>query len=226
MISGWMPQGQIEAERNMPCETLILFTRYPEPGKTKTRLIPALGREGAADLSRRMTEDALNEARLLATRRNTALKIYYEGGNELQMSDWLGNDLIFVRQAEGDLGQRMDRAFSENYGVEGGSGIIMGTDCPDLSAAVLWRAFDLLKQNDLVLGPADDGGYYLIGLRSPCSKLFHDIPWGTDEVFHSTIARATALGLSFTRLETLQDIDRPEDLMRWNRFQKSGNDRG
>jgi rSAM/selenodomain-associated transferase 1 len=142
------------------------------------------------------------------------------------MSQWLGDDLFFVRQADGDLGRRMHQAFSENCGTERGSGVIMGTDCPDLSATVLWRAFDFLQRNDLVIGPADDGGYYLIGLRSPCSTLFDGISWGTDEVFDHTIARATALGLSFTRLETLHDIDRPEDLMRWNRFQPNVNQRG
>jgi rSAM/selenodomain-associated transferase 1 len=221
-----MPRDLVEGEDLMPRETLILFTRYPEPGRTKTRLIPALGRDGAADLSRRMTEDALREARLLAARRNTTLKIYYEGGDVAQMAEWLGDDLIFVKQAEGDLGQRMARAFSENCGTEDGSAVIMGTDCPDLSAAILWRAFDLLLRNDLVLGPADDGGYYLIGLRSACDELFQDMPWSTDEVFSRTIGRATTLGLSFTRLETLRDIDRPEDLRRWNQFQRTGNHRG
>lgn len=205
----------------MPPETLILFTRHPEPGTTKTRLIPVLGPDGAADLSRRMAEHAVQQARLLVARRNVALKIYYEGGDEVRIAEWLGDDLIYVRQDQGDLGQRMAQAFSENCGTKEGSAVIMGTDCPGLSASVLWQAFDLLERNDLVLGPADDGGYYLIGLRSPCDELFRDIPWSTDEVFVRSIARATALGLSFTRLETLQDIDRPEDLRQWNRFLKA-----
>jgi rSAM/selenodomain-associated transferase 1 len=202
----------------MSPETLLVFTRYPEPGTTKTRLIPILGPDGAADLFRRMAEHAVEQARVMTTRRDAVVKIYYEGGDLEKMAQWLGDDLIYVQQAAGNLGQRLTQALLESSRPEGSATVIMGTDCPDLSARILWRAFDLLERNDLVLGPAGDGGYYLIGVTRLHEELFQNVSWGTDQVLSTTTAHATRLGLSFSQLELLHDIDRPEDLSRWSRF--------
>jgi len=191
---------------------LVVFSRYPQPGTTKTRLIPALGPEGAAELQRRMTLNLLRQIRQL--RRSVALhvQVRYEGGNARLMRYCFGEGLNYLPQGEGDLGERMSRALRQSFERGSARTVIVGTDCPDVSAAVLEEAFEMLALRDLVLGPARDGGYYLIGLDQPAPDLFKEIPWGTDEVLARTHQKARVLGLSVGFLELLQDIDRPEDL--------------
>ena len=193
-------------------EKAILFTRYPEPGKVKTRLIPALGPKGACEHHRRMTELAVTQLRELSSFRFLSVEVRFEGGNENLMQEWLGTDLCFSPQGQGDLGIRMERAFQEAFQSGFKSVVLIGSDCPDRNAKIVEKAFDGLKNNDLILGPARDGGYYLIGLKEP-QPLFTNIPWGSAEVFNLTQEKAQALGLNVLLLETLQDIDRPEDLV-------------
>ena len=192
-------------------EKAILFTRYPEPGKVKTRLIPALGPKGACELHRRMTELAVTQLRELSSFRFLSVEVRFEGSNENLMQEWLGTDLCFSPQGQGDLGLRMGRAFQEAFQSGFKSVVLIGSDCPDRNAKIVEKAFDGLKKNDLILGPARDGGYYLIGLKEP-QRLFTNIPWGSAQVFNLTLEKAQALGLNVLLLETLQDIDRPEDL--------------
>jgi rSAM/selenodomain-associated transferase 1 len=144
---------------------LIIFTRYPVPGKTKTRLIPALGAEGAADLQKQMTEHTLERMRPL-TEKGMEVQILFDGAEDGEMVQWLGGGFALAPQGEGDLGERMRLAFSGCFetGVE--RVVIIGTDCPSLGAEDVEEAVDLLEENTLVLGPATDGGYYLIGIRS------------------------------------------------------------
>jgi uncharacterized protein len=198
-------------------ERAILFTRYPEPGRVKTRLIPALGPKGACEHHRRMTEVAVKQLRELSTFRFLSVEVRFEGGTENLMKEWLGTDLSFSPQGQGDVGIRMERAFREAFQSGFKSVVLIGSDCPDRTAKILETAFVGLKNNDLILGPARDGGYYLIGLKEP-QPLFTNIPWGSGEVFNLTQEKAQALGLNVLLLETLQDIDRPEDLPLWARI--------
>jgi len=200
-------------------EQLIVLTRYPTPGKTKTRLIPALGEQGAADLHAAMVEHTLRWARRLRDRRPSAtVQVRCDGGDSDQLRTWLGDDLDVQPQGDGDLGQRMARAADDAF-AEGTSAVVMiGTDCPDLTETLATQAFDALGDNrSLVLGPANDGGYYLIGLRRMVPELFADIAWGTDKVLNQTLAIAAQRNLSVTLLTTLNDVDRPEDLAVWQR---------
>jgi rSAM/selenodomain-associated transferase 1 len=192
---------------------LIIFTRYPEPGKTKTRLIPALGSEGAADLQRQMTETTLSVSRRFMVENDTSLEVRYEGGDPSLMQDWLGRDLAFCRQGSGDLGEKMIRAFDEAFAVGSSRVMIIGSDCPDLSPEILAAGFAALADHDLVLGPASDGGYYLIGLSAPCTPLFRGCPWGTEQLLTETMAAAEREAITFHLLEELKDVDRPEDLV-------------
>jgi hypothetical protein len=194
-------------------ECLIIFTRYPEPGKTKTRLIPVLGAEGAARFQRQMTQQTVAQVKELKTFRPLSVEVHFAGGNQQLMQDWLGSDIIYRQQSEGDLGRRMASAFKESF-TSGMTGVvIIGTDCPDLNAQLMVKAFDALDQNDLVLGPALDGGYYLIGLRRLIPELFTGISWSTAEVLEQTISIAERLDLAIAFLPLLNDIDRPEDLI-------------
>lgn len=191
---------------------LIIFTRYPEPGKTKTRLIPVLGKQGAANLHRLMTQKTIARALSLENSRRLSVEIYYAGGSQQLMEDWLGPDLIYHNQGQGDLGARMAAAFQDSFDSGIDKVAIIGTDCPDLKAEIISKAFDELERSDLVFGPAQDGGYYLIGLCRSLPALFGGINWGTDEVLAQTLAIAQKLALNIAELPTLTDIDRPEDL--------------
>jgi uncharacterized protein len=187
---------------------LIMFTRYPRPGQAKTRLIPALGPEGAARLQIAMTQHSLRQARGL----EQPIAIYYTNGEEPELRDWLGEDLRYCTQAAGDLGAKMLGAFWDSLGDETGAAVIIGTDCPGIDTQLLAQTFEALQTSDLVLGPALDGGYYLIGLRRVIPALFENIPWSSDQVLSQTQAIANRLNLSIHLLPELPDIDRPEDL--------------
>ena len=198
----------------MISEKLIVFTRYPEPGKTKTRLIPVLGKTGAANLHRLMAQKAIARAISLQNSRRLSVEIHHTGGSQQQIQDWLGTDIIYQNQIDGDLGAKMTAAFQNSFNSGVNKAAIIGTDCPTLKAEIMAQAFEELSQHDLVLGPAKDGGYYLIGLRRAIPELFGGIPWGTSEVFVCTRAIAQNLDLNIAYLPTLADIDLPEDLLR------------
>ncbi|MFB0508034.1 MAG: TIGR04283 family arsenosugar biosynthesis glycosyltransferase [Thermodesulfobacteriota bacterium] len=201
-------------------EGLIIFTRYPEPGKTKTRLIPSLGPDGAAGLQRSMTEHTLTLARQLQSYRPVSIEVHYEGGSKHLMEQWLGRDPPSRPQGSGDLGERMVRAFHEAFQRGMDRVFLVGTDIPGITARILLQAFESLSSTDMVLGPCRDGGYYLIGLRQTFPQLFVDIPWGTEKVLARTSQIADDLGLSTVLLETLEDLDRPEDLHLWGKTSK------
>lgn len=193
-------------------ECLVIFTRYPEPGKTKTRLIPVLGAEGAASLQRQMTEQTLAKAKALQCERQISIAVYFSDGSQPLMENWLGTSVVYRRQSDGDLGTRMAVAFQTELEAGAQGVVIIGTDCPDLNTEILTQAFEALKQHDLVLGPAADGGYYLIGLRRLLPELFVGVSWGTSQVRQQTVEIAQSLDLAIAFLPLLNDIDRPEDL--------------
>ncbi len=202
-------------------ERLIIFTRYPEPGLAKTRLIPALGAKGAAVLQQQMTEYTLSQVSKLKNNCQS-VEVRFTGGNLTLMQHWLGSNIIYQPQGEGDLGSRMARSLAVAFqdGIE--RVVIIGTDCPGLNAHFITEAFEQLHSHDLVLGPALDGGYYLIGLSCFISELFTDINWGTAEVLPQTINIAKMLDKSVTYLPQLADVDRPEDLPIWEqRYQET-----
>jgi hypothetical protein len=198
-------------------ERLILFTRYPEPGKAKTRLIPVLGTQGAANLQKHMTEHVLARTSGFVSQRKVDMEVRYEGGNRGLMEKWLGSNISYRSQGRGDIGIRMSRAFSQAFDQGVNRVVIVGSDCPGINEATVRTAFDLLAQFDLVVGPANDGGYYLIGLRQEESELFENVPWGTAEVGARTLEIADRLGLHWVKIEPLDDVDRAEDIEVWER---------
>lgn len=197
-------------------ERLIIFTRYPEPGTTKTRLIPVLGAQGAATLQRQMAEHTLAQVKELIASRLLSAEVHFAGGTSQLMQNWLGSDFVYRQQSEGDLGTRIISAFAAAFAAKMTSVVIIGVDCPDLSAELIIQAFEALQETDLVLGPAQDGGYYLIGLRQLIPELFTGISWSTDQVLQQTLDIAQKFELTVSRLPQLRDVDRPEDLSIWN----------
>ena len=190
-------------------DRLVVFTRYPAPGQVKTRLIPILGPQEAAELHRRLTDHALAWAQALARDDGIELAVHFDGGDGELMQACFGSAFSFVPQSGGDLGDRLVTAFADVAAPT----VVIGTDCPELTPGHIRSAFAALRSADVVLGPATDGGYYLIGLTSPQPHLFASIPWGTDRVCKVTLDYADSAGLRIEMLATLSDVDRPQDLL-------------
>ena len=183
---------------------VVLFTRYPEPGLAKTRLIPALGAGGAASLHRRLTEHTIAAVQAAGL----ALEVRTTGAPFARFTDWLGS-LVVVDQGEGDLGERLRRA-GPPYPT-----LFIGADAPDLTPGLLYSAAAALTHVAAVIGPAEDGGYWLLGLGDTVAGVFDDIEWGSSRVFAQTVARLGDAGIAPVVLPRLADCDRPEDLARW-----------
>ncbi len=194
-------------------ERLAVFTRFPEPGRAKTRLISALGPEGAARLHAEMVRHTLRRVDELDGMRHASIDVWFTGGDAGRFKDAFG-ERRYHPQPDGDLGARMAHAFGTML-ADARSAVIIGTDCPGITARIISDAFDALPYYDLVLGPATDGGYYLIGLRRPVPELFDRMPWGTAHVLSETLARAKRLRLGVHLLPPLDDVDEPGDLAVW-----------
>ena len=186
---------------------LSIFTRLPVPGKVKTRLIPALGEEGAARVYARLLAQTVEVARASGL----AFELRVTGGEEAAFRQLFGEDIAVVPQGEGDLGARMARVPSP--------ALIIGSDCPGITPALLHAAAGALDDRRVVLGPATDGGYYLIGYREPVPFVFADMEWSTPRVFTETLSRLAAEGYGPAILPELADIDTGEDLASWPEFQ-------
>lgn len=192
---------------------LIVFAKAPQPGAVKTRLIPLLGEAGAAALQARLVERTLTTAcaagvgpvELCCAPRAEDPFFEYCGGRYA---------VSLAAQADGDLGARMRHAFARVLSVARHA-ILIGTDCPALTVSHLQQAACALTEgDDAVLTPAEDGGYPLIGLNRCEDVLFRDIEWGSAVVMAATRERLRRLRWSWRELETLWDIDRPEDYRR------------
>ena len=196
---------------------VILFTRYPQVGKCKSRLIPALGAEGALKIHKQLVFHVLMEVKkFLTSTSNTDFRIYYDGGTVQQMQQWLGDKHTFRQQKGDNLGERMARALIHGLKDKQDT-ILIGSDCPGINPHILKDGIKALKYKDIVLGPAHDGGYYLIGVagnisKSTCRQLFDKIPWGTEQVFAKTLQHTETLGLNTHILNKLHDIDTADDL--------------
>lgn len=190
---------------------LVVFAKAPQPGSAKTRLIPALGPEGAAALARHMLGHALRQATAAGME---AVELCMSPAP--QDPAWQGVEIpagvTRTAQGEGDLGERMARALERALLQRPCPVMLMGTDCPGLTSERLNEAARQLTRHDAVLLPARDGGYVLIGLKVPCPGLFSHMPWSTPAVAGETLARMATLGLRVWQGPMLQDIDEAADL--------------
>lgn len=194
----------------MSATRIIVFAKAPVPGRVKTRLIPALGAMGAARLARRMLEDTLEKA--LDAGVGPVELCASPAISDVDWADFpLPQGVETSAQGAGDLGERMAcaslRGFDRNDRL-----LLIGTDCPDLSAQHLRRAAAALDDHEAAIYPALDGGYPLLGLRTFHPSLFADIPWSTPTVAELTLARLQALAWRVWQGEALADIDEPADL--------------
>jgi rSAM/selenodomain-associated transferase 2/rSAM/selenodomain-associated transferase 1 len=194
-------------------DRLIIFCRYPVPGKTKTRLIQTLGPFRAADLHRKLAEATFEMVKNFASEYPVDVESSFEGGSKTQIRRWLGPLPKVSFQKPGDLGQRMHNAFQGAFRMGCKKVVLIGTDVPEASEEHLSQAFEALDNYEMVLGPTYDGGYWLIGLTGPF-EVFDNIRWGSDTVLDETMSLARRVGLSSTLLDPLNDIDTVNDLIR------------
>ena len=189
---------------------IVILAKAPVPGRAKTRLIPALGADGAAALAARMLHETARESL-----ESDVGAVELCADPPPDHPDWIGripsDDLIQTAQGEGDLGARLARV-ARRVIEDGERALLIGTDCPGLDRNRLKAAAAALNDHDASINPAEDGGYVLLGLRRFDDSLFSEIAWSTETVAAETIAHIEALGWSLHIGETLRDMDVPEDL--------------
>ena len=193
---------------------IAVMAKAPMAGHVKTRLVPPLTREEAAELYRCLLLDKIRQVGTLSG--VDPYLAYTPPEARAQMASLAPQDFTLIPQAGSDLGDRLHR-LSAILLERGHPGvIIIDSDTPTLPSTYLLDALDRLqnRSTDLVLGPAEDGGYYLIGLKRPCLALFDDIPWSSPEVFSETLRRASAQRLEVATLPSWFDVDTPSDLLR------------
>lgn len=188
---------------------LVIFIKNPVPGRVKTRLAADLGHEQALSIYRQLLAHTRAQALACAAER---LLFYSDTIDE--QDEWPAAFFAKHLQQGSDLGARMAHALGQALaGAE--RAVLIGSDIPGLTADILAQAFDLLEGHDFVLGPAADGGYYLIGMRQPAAAIFEGIIWSTPTVLQATLERIQALGGSCSFLPTLSDIDTAADWQAW-----------
>jgi rSAM/selenodomain-associated transferase 1 len=191
--------------------TLLIFAKQPAAGRTKTRLCPPLSHAAAAELYACFLRDILALARQVPA---TSRVIVYQPEEAAGYFAALAPDFALLPQQGADLGERMDRCFTTVLDAGPGAAVLIGSDLPTLPVSYVNQSFALLGEYDLVLGPSDDGGYYLIGMRRPHPHLLRDVTMSTPTVLRDTLAIAAELALRVALLPRWYDVDTPADLAR------------
>jgi rSAM/selenodomain-associated transferase 1 len=193
---------------------LAVFARVPVRGKVKSRLAAALGVEGALRAHIELVEDTLAR---LGRVPGTRTELWVDTEPDERVRAWSARWAIpLYRQRGPDLGTRMYGALVTALAA-GAPGLVVGVDCPSVDSAYVIRAVQALRYHDVVLGPAEDGGFGLIGLAVPAPGLFAGVPWGGPEVLAATLTNASAGDLSVALLPAIWDVDEPADWLRWRR---------
>ena len=194
---------------------ILVFIKSPEKGTVKSRLAAAIGEEQACRLYENFVLDLLETLRKTAKDKSYALKVcFYPPESGKTISTWLGSRYEYLPQHGKDLGERMSNAFREIFAEGYGQILLVGSDIPDLPGKMIHDGFASLERHGAVIGPTQDGGYYLIGFRSGCflPDIFAGIPWSTSEVFEKTMAQLRFRNFDVSILPAWQDIDTLEDL--------------
>jgi rSAM/selenodomain-associated transferase 1 len=188
---------------------LGFFAKFPEPGKVKTRLAREIGVENAASFYRHVAEYVLKRT---APAGSGYRRIVFYTPEELRQRfrDWLQDEELRVQRGA-DVGERMAHALAEMFALGAEKALVVGADIPGLHRGIIDCAFRHLDTADVVLGPALDGGYYLIGMKAPHREIFADVPWGTGEVWQKTLFNIKKKGLRYRSVATLFDVDVLED---------------
>lgn len=186
---------------------LMLFVRKPELGKVKTRLAKDLGEEKALEIYIKLLE----HTRRISGSLEADKRVYYAG--EIAEQD-IWDVAVYQKEVQpnGDLGQKMEYAFSTAFEEGYKAVVIIGSDCYELNQTIIEQAYALLGEHDVVLGPAVDGGYYLLGMKQIHNSFFRNKRWSTEHVFADTLADIRQSNLSYALLPTLSDVDHAKDV--------------
>jgi rSAM/selenodomain-associated transferase 1 len=194
---------------------VIVFVKFPQKGKVKTRLAKDMGTNFATEFYRICAEHILSEIEKLQ-KENFTSHIYCYSDSEVEMvSGWVGKEFIVKPQISGDLGERMTMSFNEVFNEGFSKALIIGTDIPDINSDTINDAASKLDENDFVIGPSPDGGYYLLGMNKPITEIFHDLNWSTSFVLQNTLDKIKSLELKVDLLNELVDVDTKNDLSNW-----------
>lgn len=194
---------------------VMVFTKFPAEGKVKTRLAKDMSSRFAASFFKVCAEHTFDEL-LKVKRAGVDVFLFCPEDNEIdKVIEWTGNNFIYYSQHGSDLGIKMYNAFFTVFNKGYEKVIIVGTDSPDISSKIIQNAISLLENYDVVIGPANDGGYYLLGLKSKLVDLFSGIKWSTKSVLDNTIEKLNNSELNYYMLDELTDIDTKEDLHYW-----------
>jgi len=191
------------ASNTLNKKQLGIFVRTPVPGAVKTRLCPPLSPQGACRLYEAFLEDLSRRIEKLSS---VAVTAFYDGDGERIEARHLPRRAQRIAQHGETLGERLRNAFDRLL-TGGGSAVIIGSDSPDLPVQYIRRAFQKLRRHDVVLGPASDGGYYLVGLSTPRPSLFENISWGSGAVYAQTLEAVAREGLRLSTLPLWYDVD-------------------
>jgi len=192
---------------------LLLFARLPRLGQVKTRLMPRFNAEEALALHRALLTDSLDLLHRCGESVGAECRLYLseEGGLDSEIGAHLGSTTPRIQQGS-DLGERLQHAFQECLGDGHRELVILGSDSPHLPAGYVVRAFDELGKAEIVVGPARDGGYYLLGASRLHPALLADMPWGTSQLYRETVRRARREGIPISSLPAWYDVDLPESV--------------
>lgn len=194
----------------MSKEALLIFTKNPEAGKVKTRLAATLGDEAALSIYRQLLLHTVSATEYLPVD-----KFVFYSNHIGQKDYWSDKNYYKLLQEGNDLGERMKNAFVAAFQKGYHKVAIIGTDCPDLNAPVIMNAYVYLEDHDIVIGPAIDGGYYLLGMKKLHPRLFEKIDWSTGKVLAQTLKICESSNLSTFLLPELSDIDDENDLKKY-----------
>ncbi|MEJ2536668.1 MAG: TIGR04282 family arsenosugar biosynthesis glycosyltransferase [Calditrichia bacterium] len=192
-------------------DALILFLKAPIAGEVKTRLQPELTPDEALNLYKAMVEDLLE--RLQKSKFFELILCFTPAYAEKSLKDWLGGGFQYLAQTGDDLGQRLHHSFRWSFSQNFSRAGAIGSDIPRLRLSDIEKAFSQLKENEVVVGPCLDGGYYLIGLDKPRPALFRGINWSTHQVFAQTMAKIREEALTVSQLDPLPDVDIYRDVL-------------
>lgn len=194
---------------------LIIFARYPVLGKVKTRLASSYSKEFALGFYKECSRHLFMEITQNQNHIFTPFLFCTEKDELSKMAEWAGPGFKFYHQDGVDLGRRMSNAFRKVFTLGAKKVVIIGTDVPDISNNLITKSFKLLDDNDFVIGPSNDGGYYLLGLKNLKLDLFSGINWSTGLVLEQTIGKIEEGNFNFTKLKPLHDIDNEYSLTSW-----------
>ncbi len=190
--------------------SIIIFTKNPELGKAKTRIASSVGDQTALDIYIRL----LDITKSVMSSVVSATRLLFYSDQIVEQDAWPAADFQKYVQSNGDLGDRMEKAFDTALTISH-KALIIGSDCPYITVEIIEAAFDQLDHHDIVIGPTYDGGYYMLGMKNLHARLFRDMRWSTTSVYSTTLDRIQDLDLTYAESQMLNDIDHIED---WEQY--------